>query len=126
VQGDYPELSAQYQQGLAQAMTDVSQLLATPKLADADWQADVAKSMGEVEAAYSLLLRLQPDALWQPFHQEMIAGAADCSAAMRVLDLALDEQDRAAVPVVGALLNRCQSHITAAGQLVVNGTPVAR
>ncbi len=63
---------------------------------------------------------------WLPFHQEMIAGAADCSAAMRVLDLALDDKDRNAVAVVGALLGRCQFHLSAAGQLVEGGKPLAQ
>jgi hypothetical protein len=87
VQGNYAELATQHQQALAQAMTTVGQLLATPQLADESWQAQVADAMNEVEGAYAALLRLQPSEEWRPFHQEMIAGAADCNAAMRVLDL---------------------------------------
>ena len=124
--GDYATLATQYQQALAQAMTDVGQLLATPKLTDAAWQAQVATAMDDVDGAYSLLVRLQPGDEWLPFHQEMIAGAADCSAAMRVLDLALEDEDRNAVAVVGALLGRCQSHLTAAGQLVEDGKPITQ
>lgn len=126
VVGDYATLATQYQQALAQAMTDVGKLLAAPQLTDATWQTRVADAMDKVDNAYSLLLRLQPGDEWLPFHQEMIAGAADCSAAMRVLDLALDDEDRTAVAVVGALLGRCQSHLTAAGQLVEDGKPLAQ
>jgi hypothetical protein len=118
MQGDYAELTTQYQQALAQAMTQVGQLLAAPQLADALWQAQVTVAMNEVEVAYSQLLRLEPSEAWAPFHREMTAGAADCNAAMRVLNLALEEEDRGAVSVVGALLNRCQLHLTAAEQLV--------
>jgi hypothetical protein len=119
IQGDYAELATQYQQALAQAMTQVGQLLATPQLSDALWQAQVTVAMNDVGMAYAQLLRLEPSEKWAPFHREMTTGAADCNAAMRVLDLALDEEDRTAVSVVGALLNRCQSHLTAAEQLVV-------
>lgn len=119
LQADYSELATQYQQALADAMTEVGQLLAAPQLADADWQAQVADAMVGVDDAYSWLLRLEPPEAWRPFHEEMITGAADCSAAMRVLDLALEEQDRSVVPVVAALLNRCHAHIAAASKLVV-------
>ncbi|MCC6455675.1 MAG: hypothetical protein IT328_12065 [Caldilineaceae bacterium] len=118
IHGDYAELATKYQQALAQAMTQVGQLLAAPQLADAGWQAQVTAAMSEVETAYAQLLRLEPNEKWAPFHREMTTGAADCNAAMRVLDLALDEEDRSAVSVVGALLNRCQSHLTAAEELV--------
>ena len=119
MQGNYSQLATQYQQALADAMTQVGQLLAAPQLDDADWKAQVAEAIVDVDNAYTSLLRLEPPEAWRPFHQEMITGAADCSAAMRVLDLALDEQDRNAVPVVAALLNRCQSHINAASKLVI-------
>jgi hypothetical protein len=117
-QGDYAELATQHQQALAQAMSQVGQLLAKPQLADGVWQGQVSDAMNRVENAYAQLLRLEPNEQWRPFHLEMIAGAADCNAAMRVLDLALENEDRSAVVVVGALLNRCQSHLTAAERLV--------
>ncbi len=126
MQGDYAELATQYQQALAQAMTVVGELLATPQLDDVAWQTQVAEAMAEVEKAYALLLRLQPDDEWRPFHEELISGAADCNAAMRVLDLVLDEEDRSAVSVVGSLLGRCQSHLSAAGQLVTAGKPITQ
>lgn len=115
---DYAALAATQQHALADAMTSVGALLANPQLSNADWQADVAKAMADVDAAYSALVRLDPDASLVAYHQRMLEGAADCSAAMRVLDLALDEQNRDAVLIVVSLLNRCQAHINAAGELV--------
>jgi hypothetical protein len=120
IQGEYAELATQYQKDLADAMSQVGQLLATPQLADAAWNAQVAEAMTSVESAYAQLSRLEPTDGWRDFHGEMMAGAADCSAAMRVLDFALDEQDRSAVGVVSGLLTSCQSHLVAAQQLVAD------
>lgn len=118
IQGEYAELATQHQQALAQAMTKVAELLASPRLGDELWQKEVAGAMDAVETAYAHLLRLEPDEKWASFHREMTTGAADCNAAMRVLGFAIEEQDRDAVGVVGALLGRCQSHLVAAEQLV--------
>ena len=118
MQGDYAELATQFQKELAEAMSQVGQLLAVPQLADVAWNAQVADAMESVESAYARLSRLEPTDDWRDFHSEMMAGAADCSAAMRVLDLALAQQDRSAVSVVSGLLQSCQNHLVAAQQLV--------
>lgn len=117
---DYASAAALQQRALADAMTSVGLLLANPQLGDAAWQAEVAKAMDDVDLAYSSLVRLEPDASLVAYHARMLEGAADCSAAMRVLDLALDEQNRDAVLIVVSLLNRCQAHINAAGELVAD------
>jgi hypothetical protein len=117
-QGEYAQQATHFQQALAQAMTEVGELLATPKINDAAWGTQVAEAMDRVESAYAQLVRLQPTENWRAFHNEMTEGAAECSAAMRVLDLALEEQDRNAVGIVGALLQRCQTHLAIAQQLV--------
>lgn len=117
-QGDYAQQATHYQQALAQAMTQVGELLAAPRLSDATWGMQVAEAMDRVESAYAQLVRLQPPENWRAFHNEMTEGAAECSAAMRVLDLTLEEQDRTAVGVAGALLQRCQMHLATAQQLV--------
>lgn len=118
--GDYAQQATQHQQALAQAMTEVGELLATPQLTDVTWGTQVAEAMDRVESAYTQLVRLEPTESWRAFHGEMTAGAAECSAAMRVLDLALEEQERNAVGVVSALLQRCQTHLATAQQLVVD------
>jgi hypothetical protein len=74
--------------------------------------------MASVENAYEDLARLEPPADWVAFHTQVARGAGDCSAAMRVLALALDEQDRDAVRVVAALLRRCQTGMTEARTLL--------
>lgn len=117
---DYASAAAAQQHALADAMTSVGELLANPQLADANWQADVAAAIAQVDVAYSALVRLQPDDRLAAYHERMLDGAADCSAAMRVLDLALDEQNREAVSIVVSLLSRCQAHINAAGELVAD------
>lgn len=118
IEGDYAAAAASQQRALADAMTSVGELLANPQLGDAGWQNEVAAAMDEVDLAYSSLVRLEPDAQFTAYHARMLEGAADCSAAMRVLDLALDEQNRDAVLIVVSLLHRCQTHINAAGELV--------
>ena len=117
----YAQAARLHQVALAEAMTAIGQLLAAPRLADADWVAQVETAMTAVETAYAALVQLVPEAELAAFHGEMSAGAADCTAAMRVLDLVLDEYDRAAVPVVGALLRRCQTHLDAAQPFVDDG-----
>lgn len=115
---DYAEAAAQAQTDLAQALGAVGRLIGTPNLADTAWTGDVHAAMVGVEAAYETLVRLQPPGDWASFHTQLARGAGDCSAAMRVLAWALDEQDRDGVRVVAALLQRCQTGMTEARTLI--------
>ena len=125
MQADYTRLATQHQQALAAGMSTVGTLLSAPRLSDPTWTGDVETAMRAVEAAYGSLVALQPPPVWANFHAAMTSGAADCGAAMRVLALTLDEQDRNAVPVVGKLLQRCQSQLAAAQQFVADARATA-
>ncbi len=119
---DYAQAAAERQQMLAAALVRVGALVGAPRLDDANWRAEVATAMQEVEAAYGTLLGLQAPEPWQAFHRRLLSGAADCNAAMRVLALALDERQPATVGVVAALLGRCEAALHAAQDLVNNPT----
>lgn len=118
----YSEAATQAQNELAEALDAVGQLVGAPQLADAAWSARVQEAMSQVDSAYTALVRLEPPAEWMTFHDQLSTSAGDCSAAMRVLDLALDDQDRDAVRVVAALLHRCQTGLTAARTLLTPPT----
>ncbi len=115
---DYMAAATEAQTQLALALGAVGRLIGLPRLDDSAWSAQVQQAMADAESAYARLVRLQPPPDWQPFHEQLAAGASDCSAAMRVLDLALDEQDREAVHVVAALLQRCQTGMVEARTLL--------
>lgn len=114
----YSKAATQAQNELADALDAVGQLVAAPHLADAAWSAGVQEAMTQVDSAYLALVRLDPPVAWIPFHDQLSASAGECSAAMRVLDLALDDQDGGAVRVVAALLHRCQTGLAAARALL--------
>lgn len=114
---DYVLQAAAAQEALGVAMARAGALIATPQLGESTWLAEVEAAMQAVEAAYADLLRLQPPAAWQTFHARLTDGAADCNAAMHVLDLALQEQSPSMVTVVAALMDRCETTLTAAQEL---------
>jgi hypothetical protein len=120
---DYTTAATIAQDSLAAAMAQLGVLIAFPRLGESAWLAEINQAMTQVEAAYATLLRLEPPEPWQPFHQRMIAGAADCSAAMHVLAFALEEQQPAAVEVVAALLGRCEAKLAEAKTLADEVAP---
>ena len=125
-QGDYARQAAVEQARLAEALVQVAGLVGAPRLEDAAWHAQVAAAMHDVESAYGALLGLAPPAPWQSFHAQLLSGAADCNAAMRVLALALDERQPATVSVVAALLARCEESLHIAQELTdAQATPSA-
>mgnify|MGYP005862702747 CR=1 FL=1 len=123
---DYAYQAANMQQRLAEALVQVAGLVGAPRLEDAAWHAQVTAAMHNVENAYGGLLGLAPPAPWRSFHAQLLSGAADCNAAMRVLALALDERQPATVSVVAALLARCEESLHLAQELTdAQATPSA-
>lgn len=115
---DYAAAATQAQNELAAALGEAGRLIGAPDLSDTGWADQVRTAMAGVDRAYEGLVRLEPPDDWAAFHAQMARGAGDCSAAMRVLALALDEQDRTAVRVVAALLQRCQTGMVGARTLL--------